>query len=225
MTSTLLIRLQAPMQAWGVQSLFDSRDTCREPTRSGVVGLLCCALGRHRDEPLDDLNRLKMGIRVDQEGRMMKDFQTARNIMNAIGKPGANITSDRFYLADAVFLVGLESEDVNFLTVLLKALQHPRWLLYLGRRAFPPSKPVWLPNGLRLNEGLESALQNYPFLLGKEIYQKADQLRLLMDDSSGSINRQDFPMSFKERSFHLHSKKIQYFSKPSTFLKEVADVS
>lgn len=225
MTSTLLIRLQAPMQAWGVQSLFDCRDSCREPTKSGVIGLLCCALGRHREEPLNDLTRLRMGIRVDQEGLLMKDFQTARNIMYANGEPGANIISDRFYLADAVFLVGLESEDHSFLTTLWNALQHPKWLLYMGRRAFPPSKPVWLRNGLRHNEDLQNALMNYPYLSGEEAYQCSDQLRFLMEDPLGSITQQDSPITFESRSFCLRSQSVHYFTKPAAVLKEVADVS
>ena len=52
--SILLLRLAGPMQSWGIQSRFSVRDTGLEPSRSGVVGLLCCALGRTRDEPLDE---------------------------------------------------------------------------------------------------------------------------------------------------------------------------
>jgi len=38
--STLLLRLAAPLQAWGINSKFDIRKTEREPSKSGVVGLL-----------------------------------------------------------------------------------------------------------------------------------------------------------------------------------------
>jgi CRISPR system Cascade subunit CasD len=225
MTSTLLIRLQAPMQAWGVQSMFTVRDTCREPTKSGVIGLLCCALGRRRDENLDDLVGLRMGVRVDREGVLMKDFQTARNIMNAVGSPGTNIISDRFYLADAAFLVGLEGEDHSFLTILWNALQHPKWLLYLGRRAFPPSKPVWLPDGLQRNHDLESALRKYPFLCDEKAFQRAEQLRIFIEDPTGSITQWDHPLAFASRTFHPRSQTVHYVSKPAAVLKEVADVS
>jgi len=225
MTSTLLIRLQAPMQAWGVQSLFDCRDTCREPTKSGIIGLLCCALGRHRDEPLNDLTSLRMGIRIDQEGVLMKDFQTARNIMNAIGSPGTNIISDRFYLADAVFLVGLEGDDEAFLTLLFKALQHPHWLLYLGRRAFPPSKPAWLPDSLQLSCDLESSLKAYPFLGKEKSFQKVEKLRLLLEDVDGSVSQWDNPLSFASRTFQPRAQSISFIEKPTVMLKEVADVS
>ena len=225
MTNTLLIRLQAPMQAWGVQSLFDCRDSCREPTKSGVIGLLCCALGRRRDENLDDLTSLRMGIRVDQEGILMKDFQTARNIINASGSLGNNIISDRFYLSDAVFLVGLAGEDEEQLHNLLHALQHPRWLLFLGRRAFPPSKPVWLPDGLRLNCDLESSLKSYPFLGEEKTFQQVEKLRLLIEDSAGSITQWDYPLSFASRTFQPRARTISFVEKPDAMLKEVADVS
>jgi len=47
--STLLLKLAAPMQSWGLASKFDTRDTAREPTKSGVIGLLAAALGINRD--------------------------------------------------------------------------------------------------------------------------------------------------------------------------------
>ena len=72
--STLLLRLAAPLQAWGINSKFDIRKTEREPSKSGVVGLLAAALGRRRDESLDDLAALKFGIRSDKEGELLKDF-------------------------------------------------------------------------------------------------------------------------------------------------------
>jgi CRISPR system Cascade subunit CasD len=69
--SVLLMRLAGPMQSWGTRSRFGNRDTGLEPSRSGVVGLLCAALGLPREAPLDDFHpeRFKMAIRVDREGR------------------------------------------------------------------------------------------------------------------------------------------------------------
>ena len=43
--STLLLRLAAPMQSWGISSKFDRRTTNMEPTRSGVIGMLAAAMG------------------------------------------------------------------------------------------------------------------------------------------------------------------------------------
>ncbi len=108
--SALLMRLAGPMQSWGTRSRFGNRDTGLEPSRSGVVGLLCAALGLARDHPLDDFapDRLRMAVRVDREGRLMRDFHTAQNVRRADPSKGVQDTvlSERFYLADADFLVG-----------------------------------------------------------------------------------------------------------------------
>ena len=41
--STLLLRLAAPLQAWGTASKFERRRTQREPSKSGVIGMLAAA--------------------------------------------------------------------------------------------------------------------------------------------------------------------------------------
>lgn len=133
--STLLLRLAAPLQAWGTDSKFEVRDTEREPSKSGVVGLLAAALGRRRDANLSDLNALRFGVRVDQEGKLLRDFHTARSA-------DKSYITNRYYLADACFLVGLEGERA-FLQQLADALKHPRFPLYLGRRSCPPSQPLF----------------------------------------------------------------------------------
>jgi CRISPR system Cascade subunit CasD len=63
------------MQSWGTTSRFDERDSQLEPSKSGVLGLVCAALGRDRSEPVDDLACLRMGVRVDREGLLMRDFK------------------------------------------------------------------------------------------------------------------------------------------------------
>ncbi len=41
----LLLWLEAPLQSWGADSRFGRRGTLEFPTKSGILGLLCCALG------------------------------------------------------------------------------------------------------------------------------------------------------------------------------------
>ena len=62
--ATLLLRLAAPLQSWGSDSKFETRKTDREPTKSGVVGLLAAALGLRRDdtEGLARLNGLRFAV-------------------------------------------------------------------------------------------------------------------------------------------------------------------
>ena len=79
--ATLLLRLAAPLQSWGSDSKFETRKTDREPTKSGVVGLLAAALGLRRDdtEGLARLNGLRFAVRADQEGSLLVDFHTAKS--------------------------------------------------------------------------------------------------------------------------------------------------
>ncbi|MEW6568789.1 MAG: type I-E CRISPR-associated protein Cas5/CasD [Chloroflexota bacterium] len=196
---TLLLRLMGPMQSWGVQSRFTVRDTGREPSKSAVIGLLCAALGRPRAEPVDDLASLRMGVRVDREGSLEMDYHTAMNVYKASGgKPKDTEVSRRYYLADALFLVGLETEDRALLERLYGALRAPVWPLYLGRKAFVPSPPICLPDGMRVGETLEEALKRYPFLGRGD---PPERLRLVIDDPQGEIVRPDLPLSFAARRF------------------------
>ncbi len=183
---TLLLRLDGPMQSWGVDSRFGIRDTRREPTKSGVIGLLASALGRERSEPVDDLAALTFGVRVDREGQVLRDFQTASFIYRAGSNPerarkkwarikSGELTindkdrdfkltdpSSRFYLADACFTAGFEAqteEEHALLDQMHAALLSPRWPLFLGRRAFPPAAPVVLEIA---EAGLLDALRRAP---------------------------------------------------------------
>ncbi|TFU26517.1 type I-E CRISPR-associated protein Cas5/CasD [Thermus tengchongensis] len=190
--ATLLLRLQGPMQSWGTRSRFDHRDTWPYPTKSGVLGLLAAALGRDREEDISDLAALRMGVRVDQKGVLRVDYQTAQFVYKAEGYVAVNtqkekewlqeiiphipiridpknstVVSQRFYLSDAAFLVGLEGPK-SLLEAAHRALKDPRYVLYLGRKGYVPSPPPYLEDGLR-EEPLEEALRAYPFLgKGKE---------------------------------------------------------
>ncbi len=199
--NVLLVRLVGPMQSWGTQSRFSVRDTGLEPSKSGVVGLLSAALGRPRATPVDDLARLRMGVRVDHEGRIAKDFHTTSDVLKAGGKGlFKTVVSSRFYLADAAFLVGLEGNDLDLLRRLDRALANPVWSLFLGRKAFPPSLPVRLPAGLRDGESLEGALQRYPRIV-KMRNRAEETLRLVLESPVGEAVRVDQPISFAKRLF------------------------
>jgi len=202
--STLLLRLSGPMQSWGVQSRFTVRDTGLEPSKSGVVGLLCAALGRRRDEPVDDLASLTMAVRVDQEGVLSRDYQTAgkSGFLRASGAVERNlvVVSSRYYLADARFLVGLAGENDPLLAQAHAALRDPHWLLYLGRKAFPPGEPVWLDDGFRRDQRLLEALTMYRWL-GTDLRKRPDRLRVVLEDAEGPEVRPDQPVSFADRHF------------------------
>lgn len=197
---TLLIRLAGPLQSWGVQSAFSVRDTGLEPSKSGVIGLLCAALGRPRTASLDDLVTLRLGVRVDVEGTLARDFHTAQNVLKAAGGLKDTEPSSRYYLANAVFLAGLESASSVLLQELHAALADPVWPLFLGRKAFVPGASIWLADGLRMHTDLYTALVAYPWL-GGGVHQPPEACRLVLEDEAGSEVRSDQPLSFSERRF------------------------
>lgn len=215
--NVLLLRLCGPMQSWGVQSRFTVRDTGLEPSKSGVVGLLCAALGRRREEPVADLAALTMGVRVDQEGVMARDYQTAGKggILKASGQVERKnlVVSNRYYLSDARFLVGLEGDDLDLLTRLHAALRDPVWPLYLGRKAFVPGEPVWLEDGLLPDTGLRTAVETYPWL-GPEDKKPEAQVRLVVEDRNGPEVRPDQPLSFAERRFAPRRVRTEFIPAP-----------
>lgn len=170
MNGVLLIPCVGPMQSWGTRSRFQERDTEREPSKSGVIGMLCAALGRDRNEPVDDLASLTMAVRVDREGKLEKDFQTAQDVAVASGGTTQNLLSSRYYLADAAFLVGLEG-PIERLEKLHKALLNPVWPMFLGRKSYVPSKPFYLQDGLLPNVSLNAAFSAYPLLIRGEEYE------------------------------------------------------
>jgi CRISPR system Cascade subunit CasD len=171
------------------------RDTGLEPSKSGVIGMVCAALGRPREKPITDLAALHMGVRVDRQGTTEVDYHTALNVIRASGDSREKtVVSRRFYLADADFLVGLEGEDLGLLREIDDALQNPCWPLFLGRKAFPPSQPVHLPDGLQPAKNLYEALTQYP--------NRHPSSRFILEDRQGEAVRVDQPVApFSERRF------------------------
>lgn len=168
MMGVIILKLAGPLQSWGDDSRYSERKTRHEPTKSGVVGLLAAALGRRREDPIDDLSCLRVGVRTDQPGSLLKDFHTAHRrvfdpyqsswVMSKDHKD-AYVTV-RHYLADAIFVAGIEVPDES-LAVYESALDHPVFPLFLGRRSCPPTCRVFL--GSREGVGLAEALAGVPW--------------------------------------------------------------
>ena len=216
--ATLLLRLSGPMQSWGTQSNFAVRDAGREPSKSGVIGLVCAALGRPRQADIADLAVLRMGVRIDQEGLVQRDYQTAGKggYLRASGAIERRnlIPSSRYFLADARYLVGLEGADADLLRAIHQALGDPHWPLFLGRKAFPPGEPIWLADGLQLDATLEQSLCGYRWL-GRAGIERPEQLRVVWPDAGGPLARKDQPLSFSERRFDYRRMRIEYIPTPA----------
>lgn len=193
--TVLLLRLAGPLQAWGDSSRFTRRDTGRYPTKSGVLGLLAAAEGRRRTDEIEDLARLRFGVRVDQPGQLQRDFQTAINWSTGKSMP----LSYRYYLADAVFVAGVEG-DRELLKALDAALTDPAFPLYLGRRSCPTSGRVSLGVAERV---LEPALREEEWHAAswyRRTQPRRVALELVVDAVPGGTDptetRRDVPLSF-----------------------------
>ena len=198
--STLLLRLKGPMQSWGVTSKFDTRTTERAPSKSAIIGMLACALGRRRNESIDDLNALRFGVRIDDEGKLMRDYHTAKSAKSAY-------VTHRYYLADAAFLVGLEGDD-GFIKEIQEALLHPYFPMFLGRRSCPPEGKVVL--GIR-NTALMDALQNEPWLNEGIKKQHKSSFQYILDalpnERENTILR-DRPISFNQEKRQFGFRRV-----------------
>lgn len=255
-TAALVLRLAGPLQSWGTTSQFNRRETGAEPTKSGVVGLLAAAQGRRRHEPIEDLLALRLAVRTDQAGTLLRDYHTvsdyrgvpllsanvdARGRQKPAGKKTTHVTQ-RFYLQDAVFVVGLMG-PVDLLGGLADALGRPRFPLALGRRSCVPSQPVRLSPGQsdadrrlpglwRLTADDESAaadlLTRVPWQAG---HQRRDSMRrgavppaavdlpTVFDDPAGDDVRADVPSSFApdRRAFSTRRVRTGWVQIPTGF--------
>jgi len=217
MPTTLLLQLAGPMQSWGFRSRFDNRDTGLEPTRSGVIGLLCAALGRGRNTDLSEFERLHMGVRVDVPGRVALDYHTAQPVWRG---STATTVSNRYYLADARFLVGLQAEDAVWLGSLEAALRNPVWSLFLGRKSFAPSLPLHLETpGLREGQ-VETVLKTEAWRWLSQTERDAvgtsPRLRLVLetDKPREGVATSDAPRDFARRRYGVRYLRTDFCQPP-----------
>jgi CRISPR system Cascade subunit CasD len=167
-TAFLGLLLDGPLQSWDFSSRFQRRTTGLHPTKSGVIGLICAAMGLAKGSPeeratLPELAKLKMCSIAIPRGpsdddrrdvRRLEDFHTTgggydrktqRQFIprKASGGPCDNPTlSRRQYLLDARFGVILAG-DRSLLERAASALQDPVWGVWLGRKSCIPAEPVY----------------------------------------------------------------------------------
>jgi CRISPR system Cascade subunit CasD len=206
--AVLILRLAAPLQSWGSGSKFNSRLTEREPTKSGVIGMIAAALGirRWEDEKLKTLTKLKFGIKVIREGDFSVDYQTVHSKKywedvdsGKVPNGNGSYISPRYYLADAVFAVGLEG-DRGLLEKIEYALRHPYFPLYLGRKSCPPAGKVVI--GIEDGE-LTTALQNY------RDEKNSDGGRILVEAENGGYSVKDTPLTFNRIHRKYTSRQVK----------------
>lgn len=181
------------MQAWGERGRFVAvRDTAPVPTKSGVCGLLCAALGAEPETVIELQRSLAMGVRVDQPGTVTRDFHTVKTGTLAAGggvRGGGDdpmtLVSNRFYLCGASFLVALMGEP-DLVERLGNALFDPVFPLFLGRMCCIPSAPILV--GSKHCRSLRAALGE-------------GRIEIESEPGEGSVVRMDTILSVEHRAF------------------------
>ena len=189
----LVLRLEGPLQSWGENAKWDFRDSSTMPTKSGIVGLLGCAMGEERDSQVlvELAQSITVAVRADRPGAKFVDFQTVQGdpLMAATGKPkttGNTILSPHAYLQDASFTVFIDT-TAEWQQRIVSALENPRWCMYLGRKNCVPSRPI-LADRMEAADLME-ALKEYPAAerAGKTMTYECEH----PDSTAASIQRPD----------------------------------
>lgn len=212
---TILLKFAGPLQSWGTDSHFETRHTDYYPSKSAVVGLLAAAMGLSRsdDENVEKLNQLGFAVRIDQQGKLLRDFHIAQKYKKD-GSFDRNYVTNRYYMEDAVYIVGVTGPDDQMQT-LYACLERPCFQLYMGRRALP------VPNDYLIgifDEDLLPALENIPWQAApwyQRRHQSSREVNLDIYGDSQMLKmhgqkhmRRDSVRSFsqKERTFSMRSE-------------------
>ena len=188
----LVLRLEGPLQSWGENAKWDFRDSSTMPTKSGIVGLLGCAMGEERgSQVLLELARsITVAVRADRPGVKFVDFQTVQGkpLKTADGGKRSNntILSPHAYLQDASFTVFINTSP-EWQQRIISALENPKWCMYLGRKNCVPSRPI-LADRMEAADLME-ALKEYPAAerAGKTMTYECEH----PDSTAASIQRPD----------------------------------
>jgi CRISPR system Cascade subunit CasD len=194
----LALMLDAPLQSWGYGSRFQRRTTGLHPTKSGVVGLLCAALGAAKGsaaetEWLPKLAALRMTVvtipRARSGLRRLEDFHTVEHTRRASGAPNPDpVVTRRQYLLDARFGVLFEGK-AEVLSQVAEAVRNPVWGVWLGRKCCIPAAPLY-----RAGPCDEAAA--WQALIAERSHEEFTRIEEVtrFEDGSDSIN--DQPISF-----------------------------
>ncbi len=203
----LVLYLDGPMQAWGYQSRFNRRTSLPYPTKSGMLGILCAALG----VPKSDVDKLRKLAALNMEVLSLHlssrwiDYHTVGGgyepgspniprIASGSRAKDAAITY-REYLADAKFGV-LLTGDNNLLEQCDLALRNPKWGLWLGRKACIPTSPI--AQGIFPTR--EDAIRHLEQISNGKIRRRITDVEGF---GEGTDTLPDLPLNFATREFSM----------------------
>ena len=184
----LLLWLEAPLQSWGHDSKFGRRDTLNFPTKSGILGLICSALGAGGEQrellaefaPLDQtvlsfVRRRDNGnetIKLEREP-LLRDFHMVvsgyddQNPWASLLIPktsegkkavGGGTKMTYRYYLQDAYFAVLLQIPEAESDTIAVALQNPVWDVYLGRKNCVPTDFIYRGQYKSKNEAIEQAL-------------------------------------------------------------------
>jgi CRISPR system Cascade subunit CasD len=150
----LALRLEGPLQSWGFDGQYNRRNTGLMPTKSGIAGICCAALGYPRGSDQERAFLVSFGatrmtsiaiprasLQKELPVRRLQDYHTVQNTTTAKGDTKDCHITHRQYLMDAAFGIIFEGE-AELLSKIAAKLLDPVWGLWLGRKSCIPSAPI-----------------------------------------------------------------------------------
>ena len=218
-TAYLALLLDAPLQSWGFASRFQRRTTGLHPTKSGVIGLICAAMGlpKGSDEErqkLLELRALKMtsiaiprqqtnawtGETTELAARRLEDFHTVGGGYDketqrqsiprkASGGPCDNPTVSRRQYLNDARFGVILVGDLFVLERAAAALQDPIWGVWLGRKSCIPAELIF--RGI-----FEMRAEAERNLIGDAPIDQFTRLQEVANLDAGTDSYNDQPVSF-----------------------------
>lgn len=212
------------MQSWGSDSKFGRRDTLNFPTKSGVLGLICCALGAggEQRELLAEFAGLRQTVlsfvrcpeNADKSARLTREPLLRDLHMVGSGyddcDPWAGLLIPRTREGKKAVGGGAKMtyryylQDACFAVLLqvpagrerniVEALINPVWDVYLGRKSCAPTDFIYRGRFLNQADAMAQARQ-----IGNEKLRRED-FRVIDGEHEGEVlTLMDVPLQFGER--------------------------
>jgi CRISPR system Cascade subunit CasD len=218
-TAYLALLLDAPLQSWGFASRFQRRTTGLHPTKSGVIGLICAAMGlpKGSDEErqkLQELRALKMtsiaiprqqtnawtGETTELAARRLDDFHTVGGgydketqrqsiTRKASGGPRHNPPVSPRQYLNDARFGVILVGDRFVLERAAAALQDPIWGVWLGRKNCIPAELIF--RGI-----FEMRAEAQRNLIGDAPIDQFTRLEEVANLDAGTDSYNDQPVSF-----------------------------
>ena len=158
MTEFLVFTLAAQIASFGGLAGHERRGSDSWPGRSALIGLLGAARGTCRDDASGQaaLASLRFAVGAVETGVPLRDYHTVQTVPQKFKRPATRadalrmaekqgdlntVITMRDYRCGVLYAVAVWGGNTA-LADLEKALRHPRFTLYLGRKSCPLSAPV-----------------------------------------------------------------------------------